>query len=146
VNIVTNIEILHQKSILVADKDISKAFSQLLSRTIYQRRGAIGFAGNQVGLKENVFSALLDGKWRLFANAKIIRRSWSKTAGLEECLSLPDKEYQVKRYNKITIRYQNAEGETLKESFEGFNARVIQHEIDHLNGILISDTKSWRIS
>ena len=137
--IVTNINNLHQKSVTVAVKDISRAFSQLLTRTIHQRKGAVGFAGNQVGLKESVFCTLIDSKWRLFANAEIIRKSWSKTTDVEGCLSLPNEEYQVKRYNKITIRYQNAQGETLKESFQGYDARVIQHEIDHLNGILISD-------
>ena len=137
--IVTNIDKLHKKSEPVAVKDISRAFSQLLTRTIHQRKGAVGFAGNQVGLKENVFCVLVDGQWRLFANAKIIRKSWRKSAGMEECLSLPNKKFEVKRYNKITIRYQDAKGETLKESFEGFNARVVQHEIDHLNGVLISD-------
>ena len=137
--IVTNIDKLHKKSEPVDVKDISRAFSQLLTRTIHQRKGAVGFAGNQVGLKENVFCVLVDGKWRLFANAKIIRKSWRKSAGMEECLSLPNKKFEVKRYNKITIKYQDAKGETLKESFEGFNARVVQHEIDHLNGVLISD-------
>jgi peptide deformylase len=140
--IVTNINKLHQKSVTVAVKDISKAFSKLLTRTIHQRKGAVGFAGNQVGLKENVFCALIDGKWRLFANAEIVwafSKAWSKTTDVEECLSLPNEKHLVKRYNKITIRYQNAQGETLKESFQGYTARVIQHEIDHLNGILISD-------
>ncbi|MAH48515.1 hypothetical protein CMI37_22000 [Candidatus Pacearchaeota archaeon] len=137
--IVTNINKLHKKSELVAVKNISRAFSQLLTRTIHQRKGSVGFAGNQVRMKESVFCALIDGKWRLFANADIVHKSWIKNSGEEECLSLPNKKFQVKRYNKITIRYQDAKGETLKESFEGFNARVIQHEIDHLNGILISD-------
>tara|TARA_R100000664_G_scaffold33185_1_gene49657 strand:- start:1119 stop:1550 length:432 start_codon:yes stop_codon:yes gene_type:complete len=140
--IVTNTNKLHQKAVDVAVGDISKAFSTLLTRTIHQRKGAVGFAGVQVGMKENVFCALIDGKWKLFANAKIISESWSKvsfTTDVERCLSLPKKAFKVKRYNKITIRYQNAKGETLKESFEGFNARVIQHEIDHLNGILICD-------
>ncbi len=137
--IVTNTNKLHQKAVDVAVEDISKAFSTLLTRTIHQRKGAVGFAGVQVGMKENVFCALIDGKWKLFANAKITSKSWSKTTDVEGCLSLPKKAFKVKRYNKITIRYQNAKGETLKESFEGFNARVIQHEIDHLNGILICD-------
>jgi len=139
--IITNKKTLHQKALPVASENISKAFSKLLTRTVYQRDGSVGFAGVQVGLKDHVFCIFINNKWKFFANAKITRKSWGKTTALEGCLSIPNKEFEVRRHNVIKVRYQNAAGEVLTESYKGFIARVIQHELDHLKGILISDKK-----
>ena len=139
--IVKNINKLRQKAIPVAADNISAAMSRLISRTIFIRKGAVGFAGSQVGLREHVFCALIAGKWRFFANAVVKRKSWRKTKEYEGCLSFPKKEFLVKRHNKIKIKYQNAQGEFMTEEFTGYEARVVQHELDHLNGILVCDKK-----
>ena len=139
--IVKNINKLRQKAIPVAADNISAAMSRLISRTVFIRKGAIGFAGSQVGLREHVFCALIGSKWRFFANAVVIRKSWFKNKEYEGCLSFPKKEFLVKRHNKITIKYQNAKGEFMTEEFTGLEARIIQHELDHLNGILVCDKK-----
>jgi len=139
--IVKNINKLRQKAIPVAADNISAAMSRLISRTVFIRKGAVGFAGSQVGLREHVFCALIGSKWRFFANAVVIRKSWFKNKEYEGCLSFPKKEFLVKRHNNITIKYQNAQGETITEKFTGLEARIIQHELDHLNGILVCDKK-----
>jgi len=139
--IVKNINKLRQKAIPVAADNISAAMSRLISRTVFIRKGAVGFAGSQVGLREHVFCALIADKWRFFANAVVIRKSWFKNKEYEGCLSFPKKEFLVKRHNNITIKYQNAQGETITEKFTGLEARIIQHELDHLNGILVCDKK-----
>ena len=139
--IVKNINKLRQKAIPVAAGNISAAMSRLISRTVFIRKGAVGFAGSQVGLREHVFCALIADKWRFFANAVVIRKSWFKNKEYEGCLSFPKKEFLVKRHNNITIKYQNAQGETITEKFTGLEARIIQHELDHLNGILVCDKK-----
>tara|TARA_Y100001963_G_C6581476_1_gene353637 strand:+ start:184 stop:609 length:426 start_codon:yes stop_codon:yes gene_type:complete len=139
--IVKNINKLRQKAIPVAADNISAAMSRLISRTVFIRKGAVGFAGSQVGLREHVFCALIADKWRFFANAVVIRKSWRKSKEYEGCLSLPNKEYLVKRHNKIKIKYQNAQGEFMTEEFTGYEARIVQHELDHLNGVLVCDKK-----
>jgi peptide deformylase len=139
--IVKNINKLRQKAIPVATDNISVAISKLYSHTMYLREGAVGIAGCQVGLKDHVFCAVIGSKWRFFANAVVIRKSWFKSKEYEGCLSLPNKEYLVKRHNNITIKYQNTHGETITEKFTGLEARIIQHELDHLNGILVCDKK-----
>ena len=139
--IVKNINKLRQKAIPVAADNISAAMSRLISRTVFIRKGAVGFAGSQVGLREHVFCALIADKWRFFANAVVIRKSWFKNKEYEGCLSFPKKEFLVKRHNNITIKYQNAQGETITEKFTGLEARIIQHELDHLNGVLVCDKK-----
>jgi len=143
--IVKNINKLRQKAIPVAADNISAAMSRLISRTVFIRKGAVGFAGSQVGLREHVFCALIADKWRFFANAVVIRKSWFKNKEYEGCLSFPKKEFLVKRHNNITIKYQNAQSETITEKFTGLEARIIQHELDHLNGILVCD-KKWKIN
>ena len=137
--IVKNINKLRQKAVPVATGKISVAISRLISRTVFIRKGAVGFAGSQVGLREHVFCALIGSKWRYFAKAVVIRKSWIKNKEYEGCLSIPKKEFLVKRHNNITIEYQNTHGETITEKFTGLEARIIQHELDHLNGILVCD-------
>jgi peptide deformylase len=58
---------------------------------------------------------------------------------MEGCLSLPNYNGPLTRNNKITIKYLAETGEPRQESFEGFEAQIIQHEIDHLEGILFVD-------
>ena len=77
----------------------------------------------------------------MFANAEIIDsdgESWLN----EGCLSVPDIRLDIKRSNKITLKYQDRNGKAFSKEFDGLLARVIQHEIDHLNGNLIIDRVS----
>ena len=57
----------------------------------------------------------------------------------EGCLSCPGAHVRVRRSHSITLEYQNEKGKVIKQKFKGFDARVIQHELDHLNGFLILD-------
>jgi len=72
-------------------------------------------------------------------NPKIKRKSWKKEWGEEGCLSVPDVFGEVKRNYKITYAYLDKKGQTKKTWATGLMARVIQHEIDHLDGILFID-------
>ncbi len=72
-------------------------------------------------------------------NPRITRYSRKKVNGWEGCLSFPELRGKVPRPVNIDVEYINKNGEKVKETHKGFHARVFQHEIDHLNGILFTD-------
>lgn len=72
-------------------------------------------------------------------NPRVISRSFKKTEIEEGCLSIPGVYGMVKRPKKVTIEAQNMEGKKIKFTDDGWISRVAQHEIDHINGILIID-------
>lgn len=86
------------------------------------------------------------GKLYVVANPTIIRRSEDTAAGVEGCLSLPGLLGDVERYERIEIAGQDRLGKPMRLAADGWLARVFQHEIDHLDGILYIDiaTKIWR--
>ena len=72
-------------------------------------------------------------------NPKIISHSAEMEAGIEGCLSVKEKRGTVNRYKQIEVEYLTRDGQQQQEKYEGFVARIIQHELDHLNGILFVD-------
>ena len=84
----------------------------------------------------------LYNKPRYFINPEIVNASKEKILESEQCLSVPGESGKVERHKWIELKYQTANGlklEKQQQKFSGFSARVIQHEIDHLNGILFID-------
>lgn len=75
----------------------------------------------------------------ILVNAKITKYSEDTYVAPEGCLSLPDKEYLVKRSNEVHVLAQDINGERVKIRARNFFARVLQHELDHANGLLITD-------
>lgn len=113
----------------------------------YKLRAGVGLSANQIGLNKRMFAALLsddNGNDREIAlyNPKIISHSEAMVylPESEGCLSV-DRSVQgfVPRYEKVQIRAYDGEGRELKLRFKGFDAIVMQHEIDHLNGIMFYD-------
>ncbi|MGC4054319.1 MAG: peptide deformylase [Paludibaculum sp.] len=107
--------------------------------TMYANKG-VGLAAPQVALSQRLTvidpSAGEDPEARLvLINPEIIMKEGSQI-GEEGCLSIPGFREDVKRFNKVTVRAQNVEGETFDTDGEELLARAMQHEIDHLNGIL----------
>ena len=86
------------------------------------------------------------GKLYIVVNPKIIRRSDEMAAGVEGCLSLPGLLGDVERHQSIEINGQDRDGRPIRLAASGWLARVFQHEIDHLDGILYVDiaTRVWR--
>ena len=86
------------------------------------------------------------GRLYILANPKIIRRSEEMVSGVEGCLSLPGLLGDVLRHERIEVACQDREGMPIRLAAQGCLARVIQHEIDHLDGILFIDiaTHVWR--
>ena len=113
----------------------------------YKLRAGVGLSANQIGLNKRMFAALLtddEGNDREIAlfNPKIVSTSVSMVylPESEGCLSV-DRAVQgfVPRYEKVTVRAYNEEGKEVKLRFRGFDAIVMQHEMDHLNGIMFYD-------
>jgi len=99
----------------------------------------VGLAAPQIG--KNIRLCVINAKEGpiCLINPKITKKSWTKEWGEEGCLSIPNVFGQVKRHKKITCQYFNLSGKVLKLSAEGLLARVIQHEVDHLDGVLFID-------
>jgi peptide deformylase len=109
--------------------------------TVRQADG-IGLAAPQVGKSVKLIIINLEkNNVPLMAlyNPKIVGKSLKKTEIEEGCLSIPGVFGTVKRPKKVTIQAQNADGQVVKISDDGWIARVAQHEIDHINGKLIID-------
>ncbi|HLA38630.1 MAG: peptide deformylase [Candidatus Buchananbacteria bacterium RIFCSPLOWO2_01_FULL_56_15] len=134
--------ILHQTSRpLTAAEVTSPTIARLIldiEKTMKEHQG-IGLAAVQVGqLVRLVLIATKDGSLALL-NPAITSYSWKKETGEEGCLSIPNTYAQVKRSVRIKVKALDAKGKPLRFSAEGLFARVIQHEVDHTNGILITD-------
>lgn len=105
-----------------------------------------GLAAPQIGLlrKFLVISLRDDEPWLAMANPEILQASEETEVGGEGCLSLDvllrsGHSVPVERNVEITVRWQDVEGETQEQSFRDMDARIVQHEMDHLNGILTVD-------
>ncbi len=137
--------ILREKAAPVTQFDEAlKTLVRDMAETMYAAPG-IGLAANQVGIAKQV--VVIDvrndeegSQTGLLAliNPRIVAGE-GEYVGDEGCLSFPGEQVEVERYNKITVQTQNLEGEHLEMEIEGFPAVVFQHEIDHLNGVLLID-------
>lgn len=113
-------------------KEIESKMSEAM-----ERFGGIGLSANQVGLPYKVFVMKTADKGNVcFWNPKLLKVSQETDNMKEGCLSFPDIYLMIKRSKVIELEYQDAEGETQTLTLEGMAARCVQHELDHLNGIL----------
>ncbi|MEP0813702.1 MAG: peptide deformylase [bacterium] len=119
-----------------AMRDMPKLASDMLE-TMIEANG-IGLAAPQIGKSLRMFIATIGDEPRVFVNPQILERE-GFDVGEEGCLSFPGLYGMVERPTYIKVRYQDAEGREHIDEFEGFPARVILHENDHLDGILIND-------
>lgn len=104
-----------------------------------EKNEAAGLAMPQIGLNKRAFVARIDGRTEVVINPMMLRPSGGKVSSLEGCLSIPGKTARVKRYKSRKVVYTNLDGHRIKKTLKGFDARVFQHEFDHLEGILITD-------
>ena len=102
---------------------------------------AAGLASIQVGIDKRVFCILKEesGEFEIMINPEIKLLKDEKVIDIEGCLSVPNKEGRVSRYKKIKVKYLDRNGKIKKGVFRNQEAREIQHEYDHLEGILFTD-------
>lgn len=112
-----------------------------MAETMYENEG-VGLAANQVGVSEQIMIVDVGQGLLVFINP-LIEESWEEEVGEEGCLSIPDISVEVKRAGKIKVKGWDEEGREIKIEADGFLARAIQHEVDHLNGIFITDRISF---
>ena len=107
----------------------------LLDTLAAHREGCVGMAANMIGQAVRIIAFDNEGSYMAMLNPEIIKSSGPYEAE-EGCLSLPGVR-KAKRYRAIKVRYQNEQMQTRLKTFTGWTAQIIQHEIDHCNGILI---------
>ncbi len=119
-----------------------RATVQRMIELMYEARG-VGLAANQVDLPLRLFVCNLagkpdDGEEQVFINP-VLQRPKGTAEAEEGCLSLPGVYADVTRPERIRLHAYNLQGEEIDTELSGFAARVVQHEVDHLNGVLFID-------
>ena len=125
---------LAQKSVPATKEDLQVA-QDLLDTLTAHKDGCVGMAANMIGVSKRIIAFDNEGKYMVMFNPEIVKRSEPYEAE-EGCLSLPGTR-KTKRYRSIKVRYQNGQLQTRFKTFTDWTAQIIQHEIDHCNGVLI---------
>lgn len=133
---------LRKKSqkVLVAEictEDMTK-FLINMSKTMITKDG-IGLAAPQIGVLKRIVTITYKGQVLVLINPVLTKKSWLKEVEEEGCLSVPGVYGLVKRHRKLFVTAYNEKGEKIEFQAKGLLARIIQHEVDHLDGILFID-------
>ena len=136
--------------------DFGPDFQALVNNMIETMREApgVGLAAPQVAVSQRLVvveygddeDEKVPKKLYVLANPEITEKSSEMVLGIEACLSVPELAGEVERHEKIVIKGQNRQGKPVKIKAEGWLARIFQHEIDHVEGILYTDRtdKVWK--
>jgi peptide deformylase len=145
--------ILRKKSVdlpVPLDKK-SREIIQILIDSFIERDDAVGLAAPQIGINKRIIvfrnKGFDEGKdkikdpddFEVLVNPRVTQARGEKVKGIEGCLSCPDIQVEISRFPEIKVRALNAKGEKINIRYLDYVARVIQHEIDHLDGKLIVD-------
>lgn len=109
---------------------------------LMKENGGIGLAATQCGISKQLFVVATSKGAATFINPKITKKSLKKTTEQEGCLSIPGIIGMVKRSQKIVVETTDLDGKRYTVKAQGLFARVIQHEYDHLQGVLFIDKAS----
>lgn len=101
--------------------------------------GGVGIAATQAGITARVIVVLEDRRPCIYINPEITHRSKRETTDVEGCLSVPGKVGSVARSSTITVRVRDERFKLVRKRCSGLLARIFQHEVDHLDGILFID-------
>lgn len=124
------------KPVLKVDDEVRRFIADLFE-TMYAARG-VGLAANQVGVARRVAVVDADGEKLVLVNPRIVEASGRET-GEEGCLSIPDLFGDVTRPDRVVLEALDQDGISYRRELVGLPARAVQHEIDHLDGILFLD-------
>lgn len=141
--------VLKKKAVRLEKEEFNAELKQLFAdmlETMYAEVG-VGLAAPQVGISKRLVVIDVEqdeeggkpGNPLYLVNPEIIWRSEEKVCGPEGCLSVPDQRAEVERFAAVKVRYFTPEGEEKELEAEGFLAVAVQHELDHLDGILYID-------
>ena len=127
--------LLGVKAAAATREDLSVA-KDLLDTLAANKDACVGMAANMIGVNKRIIVFDNDGTYMTMFNPEILKASGLYDAQ-EGCLSLLGGPRKTKRFQKIKVRWQNTQLQTRIKTFTGWTAQIIQHEIDHCNGILI---------
>lgn len=116
----------------IDDLDVAQ---DLLDTLTAHKDGCVGMAANMIGVNKRIIAFDNDGAYMVMFNPVIVKQSGSYEAE-EGCLSLTGTR-KTKRYQSIKVQWQNEKFQTRLKTFIGWTAEIIQHEIDHCEGIII---------
>jgi peptide deformylase len=108
----------------------------LLDTLAFHKDGCVGMAANMIGVHKRIIVFDNEGTYMTMLNPEILKAS-EEYETEEGCLSLMGGPRKTKRFRKIKVQYQNLQMQVRIKTFTGWTAQIIQHEIDHCNGILI---------
>lgn len=108
----------------------------LLDTLAAHKETFVGMAANMIGVCKRIIAFDNEGTYMVMLNPEIVKSSGEYGAE-ESCLSLLGGPRKCRRYQKIKVQYQTLEFQTRLKTFTGYAAQIIQHEIDHCNGVLI---------
>ena len=131
----------------VATKEDLQVAQDLLETLMAHRESCVGMAANMIGVRKRIIAFLDEsgrapargasaGVYTVMLNPEIIKKDGIYDAE-EGCLSLLGGPRKCKRYKTIKVQYQTVEMQTRTKNFTGWTAQIIQHEVDHCNGVLI---------
>ena len=126
---------LARKSAPATKEDLEVA-KDLLDTLIFHKEGCVGMAANMIGVTKRIIAFDNEGSYMVMLNPQILKAS-EEYETEEGCLSLLGGPRKTKRFKKIKVQYQNEQMQTRIKTFTGWTAQIIQHEVDHCEGILI---------
>jgi len=138
------------------DKDLQTLLDDMVE-TMREAPG-VGLAAPQIGLSERIIvveyyereedeeNEEAPKKVWAMVNPEIVKASEETVMGVEGCLSIPGLVGEVERHNELLVKGMNRHGRPMKVKAKGWLARIFQHEIDHLNGVMFTDraTRVWQ--
>lgn len=131
-------KVLTQKAKRVAsiDDTIRSLCASMVSLML--EKGGIGLSANQVGVLKRIIVVLIEDTPVVMINPEILESSKEICEMEEGCLSIPEEFLKIKRPKTIKIKYRNTKGMPCVNTYYGLTSRIIQHEIDHLNGVMMN--------
>lgn len=147
-------EVLRQKAqpVEVFDNDLADLVEDMIE-TMREAPG-VGLAAPQIGISKRIIVVefgdeeddSVPKQLYVMINPEIVKQSRDSIPGIEGCLSVPGLVGKVRRSSVVTVRGQDINGNPIKVRSQGWLARIFQHEIDHINGVLYSDRADdiWR--
>ena len=126
---------LARKAELATAEDLQTA-QDLLDTLAFHKQTCVGMAANMIGVCKGIIAFDNGGAYMVMLNPVILKADGAYETE-ESCLSLLGGPRKTKRYQKIKVQYENLQLQKRIKTFEGWTAQIIQHEIDHCNGVLI---------
>ncbi len=128
------------QEVVAFDKSVVRIVHDLLETAEVQKEPvALGLAAPQISVFKRVFVARIRNKFKHFINPTIVKYSPKEVTLMEGCFSVPEIYGNVIRPQEVDVKYYDMHGKLQQTHFKGLAAKIIQHEFDHLDGILFID-------